>query len=345
MKLAFLTNLLHTEDQHINIGDVFIGMGLKHLLTEAFKPEHVEFVMMSRFAKLTNDDLEKIKKCDFVVYAGMPQYNNLDDWKFYYDDEIWDDLNSTGVPILRLAGGGGYPSTTMTPEEFGNHLMSSEYTRNVLMKAMKNIKLVTTRDKMAQNFLEQMNVDSKLLPCSGTFATFLNNNGYLETDRKYNCICLTAAYLKNRDDVGILVNEFQKTKEFLEKRTGKPCYILGQVHRNDYEFLDENFKDVITFKKPLEVIDFYQSIDYCVTTRLHCALPLFGIGSNVVMIRVDSRGIAVEEAGIPVVALEDYKFKYFQEIFEKNKFSKENPQELINKSISFYKDKLCQIMR
>ena len=72
--------------------------------------------------------------------------------------------------MLKLAGGGGYPSETMTPEEFAAHLNTSEYTKEVLHKSLLNVKLITTRDKMAQAFLESNDVKSTLLPCSGTFA-------------------------------------------------------------------------------------------------------------------------------------------------------------------------------
>jgi hypothetical protein len=153
MKIAILTNLINSKYAHINIGDVFIRYGLQHIIEEALKPEKIEWLLVSRFSRLSKATLEHMKDCDLVIYGGMPQYNNLDDWKFCYDDEIWDDLNKLDKPILRLAGGGGFPSETITPEEFADHLSKSQLTKDVLKKSLKNVKLITTRDKMAQAFL------------------------------------------------------------------------------------------------------------------------------------------------------------------------------------------------
>ena len=163
MKIALLTNLIEDYIGHINVGDVFIRFGLQHVLNNAIN-EPIEWYLISRFKPLTSEELELMKTCDYIIYGGMPQYNNLDDWRFYYDDEIWNDLNQLNVSILRLAGGGGYPSEFWTPEQFAEHLNKSDYTKDILLKSCLNTKLFTTRDKMAQAFLESNSVKSTLLP-------------------------------------------------------------------------------------------------------------------------------------------------------------------------------------
>lgn len=337
MKVALLTNLLHKKAGHINVGDVFIGQGLRYIIDNAC-PEKIEWVLVSRFSPLTPHKKELLASCDLIIYGGMPQYNNYDDWKFYYDDEIWDDLNAIGVPILRLAGGGGGSGEDITPEEYAAYLLSSELTKDILEKAMTNCKLVTTRDKMAQAFLDGAGVDSTLLPCSGTFA--MNFNGVHETDKTMNIICLAALYLKNRPDKDTLIEEFKKTKAFLEKETGKPCKILCQVKNSDLPFIQEHFSEdeIIVEDEPMKIIEHYKHVEYCVTTRLHCALPIYGIGGKVVLIRVDTRGIAGEEMGIPVTKLSDYTHDKFKEIFENDGFSKIPHETTMNKCINFYKE-------
>jgi hypothetical protein len=336
VKIALLTNLIEDYTGHINVGDVFIRFGLQHILEQAI-PEPVEWCLISRFKPLTPEELALMKTCDYIVYGGMPQYNNLDDWKFYYDDEIWDDINALAIPVLKLAGGGGYPSETMTPEEFAAHLNTSEYTKEVLHKTLLNVKLVTTRDKMAQAFLESNDVKSTLLPCSGTFACRFK--GVQKTDRTINAICLTASYFENRPDMEQLVEEFKKTKEFLEIKTGKPCLYFAQVKKYDLELLKEWFGNhIVHVDNALDIIDYYKHIEYCVTTRLHFGLPVHGIGGKVVLVRVDTRAIAGEEIGIPVIPLSDYTHDKFLDIFENDGFSKIAPEESLEKEIRFYKE-------
>ncbi|PKP53801.1 MAG: hypothetical protein CVT92_02395 [Bacteroidetes bacterium HGW-Bacteroidetes-1] len=334
MKIAILTNLIQDYTGHINIGDVFIRFGLQHILNEALKPERIEWHLISRFSKLSQQDLNTMKSCDFIIYGGMPQYNNLDDWKLYYDDEIWDDLNELNVPILRLAGGGGYPSEFWTPQEFSDHLNKSELTKMVLQKSLLHTKLITTRDKMAQAFLDSQNVESTLLPCSGTFACRFR--GVEKTDNTINAICLTAAYFEHREDRDRLVEEFKKTKEYLELKTGKPCLYFAQVKKSDLSHLKEWFGNhIVHVDNAMDIIDYYKHVEYCVTTRLHFGLPIHGIGGKVVLVRVDTRAIAGEELDIPVIPLTDYTHEKYVEIFENDKFSKETTS--LQRSIDFYK--------
>ena len=341
MKVAILTNLIQDYTGHINIGDVFIRFGLQYILDQALKPEEIEWHLVSRFSKLKQHDLDLMKTCDFIIYGGMPQYNNLDDWKLYYDDEIWDDLNALNVPILRLAGGGGYPSESWTPEQFREHLNKSDLTKDILKKSMSNCKLVTTRDIMAQSFLVSNGIDSKLLACSGTFAPLFM--GITETSKKINAICLTAEYLKHREDKDLLVEEFKKTKKYLEDTTGKPCVVIAQVKKNDIPFLEEHFDDVVHRDNHMHILEVYKDVDICVSTRLHCALPIHGIGGRVVLVRVDTRASAGKELGIPIIELSKYTNEQFVDIVENNKFSKMSPQVSLNKCIDFYRKKMIQI--
>jgi hypothetical protein len=342
MKIAILTNLIQDYTGHINIGDVFIRFGLQHILNEALKPETIEWHLISRFAKLSQHDLNIMKTCDFIIYGGMPQYNNLDDWKLYYDDEIWDDINELDIPILRLAGGGGYPSETWTPEDFSNHLNKSELTKQVLQKTLLYTKLITTRDAMAQAFLDSQHITSTLLPCSGTFACLFK--GITQSSNELNAICLTAAYLKDRPDKALLIAEFKKTKSYLEMSTRKPCIIIAQVKNDDFQFLKEEFgSSVVHTENHADIIHIYKKIDICISTRLHCALPVHGIGGRAILIRVDTRAEAGKELGIPVLTLSEYTLEKAKEIIENDKFSKIPIQESIDKCVDFYREKIRAI--
>jgi hypothetical protein len=334
VKIALLTNLITDFTDNNNVGDVFIRFGLQEVLKHALPEEEIEWILISRFSPLSKESKDLIAGCDYCVYAGMPQYNNLDDWKFYYDDELWDDLNNIGVPILRLAGGGGYPSDTFTPDEFAEHLYKSTLTKDILEKSLKFTKLITTRDKMAQAYLDKVGVKSTLLPCSGTFACNFRN--IHKTDKTINAVCLNGD-LGKRSDRNNIIAEIKKTIQFLTNKTGKPCLVFAQL-KGDYEYLRKTFDNVIRVENSLDIMDYYKHIDYCITTRLHFGLPVHGIGAKVIMLRVDTRGIAAEELGIPVIPLSKYSHAKFLDIFENDKFSKIPPEKSFNKCVEFYKN-------
>lgn len=339
MKITLLTRLIDNNQEtfdHANVGDCFIGHGLQYIIEKAIHPEPVEWVLMSRWEPFTKDQIELMKTCDYIIYGGMPQYNNFEEWKFFYDDEIWDYLNYVGVPILRLAGGGGYPSESITPDEFAEYLNKSILNKIILEKACKNTKLITTRDKMAQRYLETNNVKSTLLPCTGTFACMYH--GIFNTDNQYNAINITTEYIKDRLDNEQLITEFKDTKKFIEDFTQKPCKFFAQVNAGDYEYTKEQFGECVRFNNIKEMMDFYSHVDICITSRLHTALPIHGIGGRTVLLRVDTRGIAGEELEIPVIPLSNYKSSSIIEIIKNNMFSKQNVTETINKSVEFYKN-------
>jgi len=340
MKIALLTRIIDETNQesynNSNVGDCFIGHGLQYIIEEALKPIPIEWVLISRWEPFTREQMEIMRTCDFIIYGGMPQYNNFEEWRFFYDNEIWDYLNYTGVPILRLAGGGGYPSESITPDEFAAHLNKSLLNEIILDKACNNTKLITTRDKMAQRYLETNNVNSTLLPCTGTFACL--KHGIFNTDKQYNAINITADYIKNREDKEELITEIKETKQFIENYTGKPCKFFAQVNIIDYEFTNNTFGECVRFNNSKEMIEFYSHVDICISTRLHTALPIHGIGGRTVLIRVDTRGIAAEELGIPVIPLSNFKSSSIIEIVKNNRFSNKNIADTINESVMFYRN-------
>ena len=345
INVVYLTNIL-THIHNMNIGDVFIRKGLEYILDKTFKEIGISPICrnVSRFADFDDADFDDLEWADIIVYAGMPQYNNLDDWSFYYDDEMWNDLNRIGKPILRLAGGAGYPSETWTPEQFSEYLRTSKHTLEILAKSMTNVKLTTTRDPLAQQFVHDCGYETTLLPCSGSFAAL----GYSEdeTSREYNAICLTPIYLRNRDDCNILMEEFKQTKTYLEEEFKKPCKVICQVKSRDYEFLLKYFDegDIIVRDSYDDLMKDYRKVDICVTSRLHCGLPMWGIGGRVIMIRVDTRATAVKSVGIPIINLSDYTLQAVQEVINTDGFSKTVPQNIVKKSVQFYVERIGSIL-
>ena len=334
MRIAFLTNTLDNPE-HVNIGDVFIGQGLKYLFDRAFK--NIEWVDISRFSPFDQEDYDKMNSCDFVIYAGMPQYNNLDDWSFYYDEQIWHDLkDKVKLPVLRLAGGGGYPSETMKPKAFSEHLSKSQKTIDVLKFTERICKLYTTRDSMAQQFLIDNGIKSTLLPCSGTFACHYWD--IHQTTKEFSAICITSPYIKDREDEEKIMHEWIEVKNYLEKFYNKPCKVICQEKKTDYDYLLKWFKEDKIFmeKSSKEITEFYGKIDVVVTTRIHCALPIFGIGGRPIIIRVDTRGSVGEIVDIPIVKLDGFDCKMIRDINETKLFSKFDPIELMKSSINFY---------
>lgn len=336
-----LTRLIQNADEYgtANIGDIIIRKGMQYVLNSVFN-NNVEWVLISRFSQMPKEDLDILSTCDAIIYTGMPQYNNLDEWCFYYDDKIWDDLIALKKPILRLAGGGGYPSETILPEEFSKYLRKSKKTMDVLEKAMKYTVLTTVRDYMAQTFLHDCNFKSTLLPCTGTFGCYDNN--IYTTTKKFNAICLDAGHLKGRENIKDIIPEFIKTKKYLEKTENKPCKIIAQVPHSDQKFLEGYFDnaDIATADNVDDMIEIYKDIDICISSRLHCALPIHGIGGRSILIKVDSRGTAGHELMIPVINFNEYSFEKVKHIIEADLFSKKSIEESLEHSINFYQKNL-----
>jgi hypothetical protein len=155
---------------------------------------------------------------------------------------------------------------------------------------------------------------------------------------------LTANFFKNRKDKDDLIKEFRKTKIFLENYFNKKCIVIAQVKKNDYEFLNNHFNDVVYADSPFDIVKYYKDVDVCITTRLHCGLPIYGIGGRTILIRVDSRGIAGEECDIPVINLSDYKHSDVEKIIKNDDFSKIDPYKLKKEVIEFYKNKLQEVL-
>jgi len=334
MKVAFVTNkLLHVHKT--NVGDSFIGYGLKYILKQAI-PE-IEFTDVCRFTPFNSHDMQILHNSDCIIYAGMPQYNNLDDWAFYYDVEIWEDFRRAGRPVLRLAGGGGYPSDTMTPSEFSAHLSKSQKTKDTLAFAMKITKLLTTRDPMAHQFVIDQGYPSTLLPCSG--ASACRWFGVHETTKKYNAICLTSSYIKNNPEQMKIVVELKRMQKFLEDYYNKPCKIICQIKNSDYEFLKTHYSDEeIIVNDTLEgTIKTYSEVDVVVASRIHCALPIFGIGGRPIIIRVDTRGSVGDVLNIPVIPLSEFDAARVIHIARNDLFSKVNPLDAVEAEIAFYR--------
>ena len=84
-----------------NPGDGFIRWGLQYLI-ESYAGCLVNWILISKFNKdldfKSNENiLNKIKK---VIYAGTPQYNNYDDWKMWYDYEMYQYLKEKDINAL-----------------------------------------------------------------------------------------------------------------------------------------------------------------------------------------------------------------------------------------------------
>jgi hypothetical protein len=334
IKVAFLTNVLRHID-HLNIGDVFIGKGLMWLLKKVEKDFQFNFFPVSRFSPWDEETKEFVKSCDLIIYGGMPQYNNLDDWCFYYDDQMWNDIQETGVPVLRLAGGGGYPSITMTPEEFSSHLSKSQKTLEVLNRTLSFTKMITTRDPMAHIFLKEQGIANYYLPCSGTFACRFY--GVHSTTKEFNAIC-TSPHLYNHPNKEIHFNELKKIKKYFEVTFNKECKVICQVNISDKKYLIDEFgsESVFVASHIQEMIDMYSKIDICLTSRLHCALPIHGIGGRAILVRVDTRATAGEKLEIPILTPDQMTLEQVQAIVENDSFSKLDPNASEGESIRAY---------
>ena len=159
-----------------NPGDVFIAIGLQEVLDQALgkNSQPLPWLKLSKFKPgHVKTHIGLIKEAGFIIIGGMPQYNNYDDWCFWYDREFWQEfIVPNNIKVFPLAGGSGYPSNTMTPQEFSAHCLRSNETKRVLGIRCDHSSFFTVRDEHSYALLKDFDRTPEVhhLACTATFA-------------------------------------------------------------------------------------------------------------------------------------------------------------------------------
>ena len=140
--IPLITTTRRTDD---NPGDTFIGVGLQYLFEQALGPQ--VWVLIDRFSPKGFREYEDVvRDAPFLVYGGMPQYNNYDDWKHWYDDAMWRDfIMRWGLKIFTMAGGAGFSHPDIDVDAYVAHCMKSKKTVRIIRQRVAHSLCFTVR--------------------------------------------------------------------------------------------------------------------------------------------------------------------------------------------------------
>jgi len=282
--------ITRTNRSKVNPGDLIIGVGLQYLFEQVTGPQ--QWILMDPDAGSFKSYEPLIRKSRFILFGGMPQYNNFDSWSVWSDIEMWDQfVRPWNLKMMMMAGGAGHYKTDIDIESYAKWCLSSNKTRDTLLKRKPNLVCLTTRDPYAHYLLNQLGMENQLLPCSSLWAVKMlrfepsDKRPFIFlvpsiVDRKFNGLSYVDFWLslyrklkKEVGDVRVVCHELEEYK-ILEKVIGDADMIF---HADYYMLLRE-----------------YASAGVVVSGRLHGSLPAYSYpGTRVVNISVDTRGSAV----------------------------------------------------
>ena len=286
-----------------NIGDAYICMGLQYLWEKA-APDHVDWLLLDKFDK-GRDMLQfepLVRDAGRLVIAGTPQYNNLDDWSFWYDENVWTSyVQKWGLQAYALAGGSGHPDPYIDAQGFSDYLMGSFKTRRIVKIRDNHSVLTTVRDPFAHQFLNDMHIENHLMPCTATWAA--KKRGVKKRKGKYVVLVSpSSAHLSfeatNTEDNSVreeAPRELMKRMYLVYKRMGKEVIVVCHGIK-EYMFLrgEIPLEHLHYSNDSHSALQLYADAELVVSARLHGALPAYGMGDvKVHMIGIDSRSSAV----------------------------------------------------
>jgi len=287
-----------------NYGDAYIAIGLQYLWEKAVdKP--VDWLLLDKFNK--GKDFDKfeplIRDAGQLIIAGTPQYNNLDDWSFWYDENVWTSYVARwGLSAWTLAGGSGHASPHMLPEEFADYCAGSAKTRRIL-KIRDNHSVVTTvRDPHAHALLNRLHIENTLMPCTATWA--MHKRGIKKSSNKYVALVAPSATHLSHEATGVSTDNeegrLQAPADLMPRmynvfKRMRPNVIVVCHGIAEYVMLRGKIpaEDLFYSNDSHSVLELYSQCELVVSARLHGALPAYGIGGTKVhMIGIDTRGSA-----------------------------------------------------
>lgn len=335
--LPMISTLVRAEH---NPGDTFIGLGGQYLIERVLGP--VNWLVINKFGKKAAWERHKdlIKEAGIVFYAGMPQYNNYDDWCMWYDKEMWNDIIVPwNLKIVSIAGGGGYPNAEWTPEEFSDHCMSSENTVKMLKNRDKSLVLTTVRDPHAHMLLNNIGIKNHHMPCSATFATRYCN---LSADRDRDLVIIVPPAHTSMPSIYIKENKEEETRIlWLEiftalKKEHKNVLVVCHFYQEYLSLRDYIAPEELFFTSDyISLLKIYTKAKLVVSSRLHGVLPAYGIpGTKVVSIAIDTRGHATSI--FPKIPLITYKDISIEAIISATRIAEPSEESDFSKWIDEY---------
>ena len=279
-----------------NPGDSFICWGLQHLIQNLYPKSG--FLLLDKFNETEfKSKLELIKKIGYMFYAGMPQYNNLNDWQFWFDTTLWSDyLIPNNISVYNFAGGAGFPDLNISPEELANYCLNDQNTKNNLLSRIPISKITTVRDHYAFEITKNVGLNPILLTCPSIFSTKYRN---ITKKTIKNRIAIVPPEINNIHPRIVNANDESERNNIISNKINDLYNKLKLDHEviivnhsiNDLQNENSFYTD-----DSHQLLSLYSTCEYVISARLHAALPSWGLGVKTISLNVDTRGSATKLA-------------------------------------------------
>ena len=301
MHIPLITTTGRTDQ---NPGDTFIGVGLQYLFEKVLGPQ--VWVLIDRFSPngfRNHEDL--VRSAPFLVYGGMPQYNNYDDWKHWYDDAMWRDfIIRWRLKIFTMAGGAGFSHSNISINEYVAHCMRSNKTERIIRQRVGPSLCFTVRDVYAHALLSTLNIPNNHLPCPSIWATKMWQIEPTQ-DRPYLLLVPPSIRHAPKRADGKRLPRRRRRELFASQWKG--FYTALKESGHNVKTICHGYREHTALRDAIPPDDLwyhgdcytllrqYASAHTVVSARLHGSLPAYGLrGMRVLNISVDVRGTAVQ---------------------------------------------------
>lgn len=301
MQIPLITTIGRT---HQNPGDTFIGVGLQYLFEKVLGAQ--VWVLIDRFNPNGFRNHEAlVRRAPFLVYGGMPQYNNYDDWKHWYDDAMWRDfIIRWKLKIFTMAGGAGFSHPDISINDYVAHCIRSKKTQRIIRQRVGPSLCFTVRDAYAHDLLSTLNIPNSLLPCSSTWAAKM---WQIEPTVHRPYLLLVPPSLRHAPKRVDGKRLPRRRRHQLFASQWKGFYETLKACGHDVKTICHGYREYIALHDVVPAQDLwyhgdcytllrqYASAHTVVSARLHGSLPAYGLfGTRVLNISVDVRGTAVQ---------------------------------------------------
>jgi len=345
MKVAIITTVNH------NIGDDFVREGIKFLIKKVLENDNIEFYNIHKHSPITVRNgfewfrknriaskldkiipvkftKDKILNADILIQSGGPVYwchkNNHcynNEWYRPLIKERWLKYKKE-IPLLNIAAG-------TCQKYYSDGLEFCEKCNNYIKEFYKYSTITTVRDKLAKKVLNNLGLNTKVIPCSSIFA--IDNYSFKNEGEDY----VVVNYMEGGGHYtfGQKIDFYKYKKEFtkfyFELKKKENVVISCHSQKEVREALEFDPRANIFYEKNdyLAYMKFYSKAKFGIMNRVHGAFMMASYGKPSIIIGNDSRARMAEEIGLKSYFVNEVNYELLMEEYEFLKDGADNYQE------------------
>lgn len=269
-----------------NPGSVFITAGIQFLFEKLGYGPFVQVDML----KDRPDQWEAAKECGLAILCGNPRFSigNPGDI-FWWETGIWErllELQRSGVRVIDGWAGACHPDMSEYLDYQADDLygiLKNKYS----LECARSLSGHITRDRLAELVYSRRGIPARFLPCSSAFAA--TAFGVVPAEKSRTALILPP--YGNEAHV-------HDVQTILEVNPGMQAVAVTWL---DCAWFKEAGIPACLVNDPKSILEFLAGCECVISYRLHAAIPAASLGARVVCMAMDSRPLACEPFGIPIV--------------------------------------------